>query len=352
VKSSVPVTTSRVAGFTSTATVLRAAAVGTINDLKLWLVRVAVGHLLALLLVVVGAGYVLQADDSPVVPKAASRTIEYAPAPFETARDREYFVSHRAVVPFGRATLEVPILMYHYIRVPPSPRTDIVGYNLSVSPQVFNAQMDWLAAHGYHPITFNDIRRYWERVAPLPSKPVIITLDDGYLDLYTTAFPILLSHAFTAVAYIVSGFVGEKGYVTAGEVLQLDRYGIEIAAHTVNHADLASSPAPWLTYQLVASRRWLEQLVGHPVIDMAYPSGKYNQQVVLGVGRAGYYSATTEQYGIFHSQADRYVWTRVRVAGGEPLNLFISNLGTSMPTVTITSITAQPPDRVAMLLPN
>jgi peptidoglycan/xylan/chitin deacetylase (PgdA/CDA1 family) len=251
---------------------------------------------------------------------------------------RNFYAEHLAVIPYGRKTLELPILMYHYIRVPPLKRIDPVGYNLSVAPSVFAAQMDWLAAHGYHPVTFEDVRLYWQRVTPLPSRPVIITLDDGYQDLYTTAFPILTAHGFTAVAYIVTGFVGERGYVTQEEIREMDHAGIEIGAHTVNHADLARAPQPWLTYQVSESKSWLEKLVGHHVLDMAYPSGKYNAAAILAVERTGYYSAVTEQVSLLHTQADRYAWGRVRVAGGETLALFIAGLGPIMPSVTIARV--------------
>jgi peptidoglycan/xylan/chitin deacetylase (PgdA/CDA1 family) len=304
------------------------------------------------MVVLAGACYLLQTDDTPMPAPPDSDVaspVDYYPTLQPAVGDRDFYVTHRAVVAYGRTELELPILMYHYIRTPPSPRRDLVGYNLSTSPTVFAQQMDWLGTHSYHPITFNDVRLYWQRVQPLPSKPVIITLDDGYRDLYTTAFPILVSHGFTAVAYIVSGFVGLNGYVSRDQIMQMDQYGFEIAAHTVNHANLAKASDPWLTYQLVESKRWLEKLVGHPVLDMAYPSGKYNQQTVLAVARAGYYSATTEQYGIWHTQNDRYVWTRVRVGGGEPMNMFISSLGPSMPTVTITSFPTVP-GRAGMLL--
>ncbi|HEY7200278.1 MAG TPA: hypothetical protein VIC57_08715, partial [Candidatus Dormibacteraeota bacterium] len=62
-------------------------------------------------------------------------------------------------VPAGRAAIRVPILMYHYIRYNPDPR-DVLGFNLSVTPSDFARQMDWLAANGYHPIDFDDLRGY------------------------------------------------------------------------------------------------------------------------------------------------------------------------------------------------
>jgi peptidoglycan/xylan/chitin deacetylase (PgdA/CDA1 family) len=286
-------------------------------------------------------GLVLVDDSPPPQPPAGSQAPDFG-APEGRPPGREVFADRETFVPFGRTTLELPILLYHYIRVPPARKVDPVGYNLSVSPQQFGAQMDWLAAHGYHTVTFADLRQYWRRVTPLPSRPVIITLDDGYEDLYTAAFPILASHGFTAVAYIVTGFVGNPRYVTKDEILQMDRYGIEIGAHTVNHTDLARASEPWLTYQVVQSKAWLEKLVGHSVPDMAYPSGKFDAQVVAAVERAGYYSAVTEDLTYLHSQADRYVWGRVRVSAGESMSMFVSNLGPIMPSVTIKTTVVEP----------
>lgn len=291
------------------------------------------------------AGYMLQAEDSarPVVaappPKAA--VIE----PILTVQGtggREYFMYRHEVVPMGAGVLRLPILMYHYIRTPPSIRTDLLGYRLSVSPGDFQAQMDWLYANHYHPVTFDQVRAYFAGRAPLPSRPVVITLDDGYADLYTTAFPILEAHGFTAVAYIVSGFVDRGRYVTHDQVLQMDRAGIEIASHTVDHADMALASYGMATYQLVQSKHWLENLVGHPVVDFAYPSGKYSIATIQLLGQFGYDTAVVEDGPSMHGRADRYTWGRVRVGGGESLNEFIANLGVPMASVTISSLDIRP----------
>ena len=251
---------------------------------------------------------------------------------------REYFVSRRVreVVPTGAGTITMPILLYHYVRTPPSMLTDLVGYKLSVSPADFTAQMDWLATNRYHPVDFNDVRAYFAGTAPLPSKPVVITFDDGYADLFTTAFPILSAHRFKAVAYIVSSFVGQSRYVTKDQILEMDRGGVEIASHTVDHPNLARSSVGSTMYQLVESRRWLEQLVGHPVVDFAYPSGRASPGVVSALSAAGYDTAVTEQLSLMHGRYDRFMWTRVRVGGGESMADFISSLGPSMASVKVT----------------
>jgi len=253
---------------------------------------------------------------------------------------REYFTWRRVreVVPTGAQTLTMPILMYHYVRTPPSMFADLMGYKLSVSPEDFNAQMDWLAVNRYHPVDFNDMRAYFAGTTPLPSKPVVITFDDGYQDLYHNAFPILAAHRFKAVAYIVSSFVGQPRYVTKDQILEMDRAGIQIASHTVDHPNLARSSFGSTMYQLVESKRWLEQLVGHPVVDFAYPSGKASAAVVTALGIAGYDTATTEQVSLSHSRFDRYMWTRVRVGGGESLTDFAASLGPSMTSVKVTDM--------------
>src|SRR5947209_6634870 len=311
-----------------------------VDDLKLTTVRHVAARAGVVVVLLAAAGYLLQAGDSMPKPYVSP-----APQPQQALSSQPpvagpvYLISHDSVVPLGARSIRLPILMYHYIRTPPSTRTDPLGYRLSVSPIVFQSQMDWLSAHGYHAITFNQVRAYFAGTSALPAKPVVISVDDGHADLYTTAFPILQSHHFTAVAYIVSGFINRAGYVTSDEVVQLDRAGIEIGSHTVSHPDLAHLSFASAMFQVVESKRVLEGLVGHPVVDFAYPSGRYDAETVEALVKAGYDTAvTTADYPVAHSLQNRYTWSRVRVTGGEPLPAFITSLGPSMHTVTTTHL--------------
>lgn len=232
-----------------------------------------------------------------------------------------------AVVPAGRQTVQVPILMYHYIRVPPDPGADRLGYNLSVSPEEFARQMDLLAQQGFHPITMAQLQGYLQGGSALPDRPVVLTFDDGYSDLYTEAFPVLRRHGFKAVAYIVSGFVGAAGRnVTADQIREMDAYGIEIGAHTFSHADLTKLGPDQLQAEVAGSKAQLEALVGHPVTAFCYPAGRFSQTAVEAVQAAGFGSATTTQEGVTHAFADRYTWSRIRVSGGESLGDFAAAL--------------------------
>jgi peptidoglycan/xylan/chitin deacetylase (PgdA/CDA1 family) len=238
------------------------------------------------------------------------------------------------MIPPGRGAVNVPILMYHYIRVNPNP-FDRLGFGLSVTPADFEAQMTWLAANGYHTIDLQDLEGYLAGARSLPPRPVVLTFDDGYEDFYTTAYPILKAHHFTAVSYVVTGFLGAPRYLTAAQVVELDAAGIEIGAHTVSHADLTRLGAANARHEIADSKAMLEGLLKHPVLDFCYPSGRLNGAVALEVQAAGFRSATTTAIGTTHSAGDRFSWTRVRVEGGESLATFVQRLGPEEPAIPI-----------------
>jgi peptidoglycan/xylan/chitin deacetylase (PgdA/CDA1 family) len=239
------------------------------------------------------------------------------------------------VVPPGRPEIRVPILEYHYVRVNPDPR-DRLGYNLSVTPPDFAVQMDWLRASGYHPVAMSDLRDYFQASRPLPSRPVVLTFDDGYEDFYTTAMPILQAHDFTAVAYLVPGFLNRPRYLSTDQVQAIDQAGMEVAAHTMHHVNLTKASPAELVLEIDGSRNALEQIVDHPVLDFCYPSGEFDAAVVAATQKAGFLSATTEMPGTGHTWASRLTWTRVRVMGGENLKQFVTSLGQAEPTVAAT----------------
>lgn len=245
------------------------------------------------------------------------------------------------VVPAGRPAVKVPILMYHYVRPAPDPNGDRIGWGLSTPPADFRQQMDYLDQNGYHPITLVELREYLAGMRTLPNKPVVLTFDDGYEDFYSQAYPVLRLHNFRAVAYVVSGFIGRSSNLSAAQIKELDAYGIEIGAHTVDHVDLTQSTAGGLAYEVKGSKDTLEVLLGHPVPDFCYPSGKFDARVVAAVQAAGFQSATTTQTGSVHSVADRYAWSRVRVFGSESLQVFadgLSQFETGAPPAAMTPI--------------
>jgi peptidoglycan/xylan/chitin deacetylase (PgdA/CDA1 family) len=294
------------------------------------------GRAFAAIMLVAASATALMISDTELAPVAVAPVV-HAGVPVALPDPNDRVVRrgvNEGIIPLGRTRIYLPILTYHYIRDLKKPY-DQLSFNLSVTPANFTLQMQYLWSHGYHPVTFDDVRAYFGGQRPLPSKPVVITIDDGYRDLYTTAYPILQKFGFRAVAYIVSSFVDRPRYVTSAMILDLVQNGFEIADHTVDHADIARESVPVITYEVVESKQFLEKLIGSPVVDFAYPSGKFNLTDMQVLHDRGYSTATTEQDGTSRTWDTRYAWPRTRVGGGESLADFIKSLGPVEPFVIV-----------------
>lgn len=106
----------------------------------------------------------------------------------------------------GGSTL--PILRYHSV----STRTTYCSPSIAVTPEAFRDQMAYLAAH-YRVMRLDEIVRHLEDGRPFPAKATTITFDDGYLDNYDVALPILAAHGLTATFYVAtSAILGRESF--------------------------------------------------------------------------------------------------------------------------------------------
>src|SRR2546428_1987635 len=136
--------------------------------------------------------------------------------------------------------------------------------------------MQYLADDGFHVIPLHQAVVAIQHHSALPSRPVVLTFDDGYTDFFATAIPMLQSHGFTATSFVISGRMGWGGYMTPSQIVAADGMGFTIGAHTVDHVALAAQPATRASWEIRQSRLTLEGLLGHPVRDFAYPYGSFH----------------------------------------------------------------------------
>ncbi len=228
-----------------------------------------------------------------------------------------------------RAPRHVPILMHHYIRVNPDPK-DRLGADLSVRPELFAAQMAWLASHGYHTVTLGQVIAAWQG-ASLPANPIVVTFDDGYEDVYAEAFATMRRYAFVGVAFVVTGFIGRQGYATVSELREMRDHGWEIGSHSQSHVDLTKLGAAALRYETEGAAIRLDELVGQRPISFAYPAGRFNPWAERAVASAGYSDAVTTQWGIADMQSDRMALPRLRIRGSMDLSSFATLLSSMRP---------------------
>src|SRR5208283_5058442 len=106
--------------------------------------------------------------------------------------------------------MKFPILAYHNI-LPMTQIESIYNKNYVLEDLKFEQQMKYLWDNGYSSIDFNDLKNCLDSSYSLPTKPVMITFDDGCLDNYQIAFPILKRYNLKAAFFIVTDSVGQKG---------------------------------------------------------------------------------------------------------------------------------------------
>ena len=203
---------------------------------------------------------------------------------------------------------DVKVLVLNYHMVNP------MVISLAIDPTDFEWQMKYLVDHGYHTISTDEIYDFIEGKGALPDRPVLITFDDGYVDNYTNAYPILKKYNLKATIFIVTGFVSSrKGYLTWDQLREMEQHGIMAQSHTVTHAPLPELPDERIREELVESKRTAEAELGHPIDFIAYPTGAHDLHIVSIAKAAGYRGGFTVKYGNVDRSSNVYAMERVPV---------------------------------------
>ena len=213
-------------------------------------------------------------------------------------------------------TARVPILMYHYLSVPPA-NANIYRQDLSVSPDLFATHLDAMQQAGYTSISLYDLLAHLTRGAPLPEKPVVITFDDGYRDNYENAFPLLQQRGMVASFFVVTDFVDEQRpeYFTWDMLREMAAAGMSIESHGRNHVSLEGKNADYLVWQALGSLETIQHELGVRPRFVSYPAGEYDQAVIDIFRSANFWAGLTTKQGATHSSDDLFQLHRVRVRG-------------------------------------
>ncbi len=201
--------------------------------------------------------------------------------------------------------------MYHVLASPP-PTAPYA--QLYVPPRDFTAEMAWLARSGYTAVTLQRVYDHWTRDVPLPSRPIVISFDDGYLSQYTVGFATLRKYHWPGVLNLEVAFLRTRFGMLPWRVRNLIGAGWEIDAHTLTHPDLTRIDDAQLWNEVSGSRATLQWKFRIPVDFFCYPSGKYDARVIDAVRRAGFSGATTTNEGLGEAP-DYFPLRRIRVDG-------------------------------------
>jgi len=187
----------------------------------------------------------------------------------------------RGIVAAASLTLHVPILEYH--RIVPSAEAGRSLPGLVVPPETFAAQLEGVAAAGWHTITMATLADDLQAGVKPPPKTFVITMDDGWDDGYAYAFPILQQHGFVATYFVIAGRIDLSGFLTSAHVRSLVAAGDEIGDHTMSHFNLTGGSAATRQYEVDAAAARIAQVSGQWPESLAYPGGHENAQAAASV---------------------------------------------------------------------
>ena len=225
------------------------------------------------------------------------------------------------------------ILMYHIIDEPLS--REEARY--CCRPEAFARQMEYILHH-YRPISLPRLLRGLENPAEIPYKAITITFDDGFLGVWTHAFPILQRLGIPATLFMVSHRIGgdndwmhTRGFprrplMDLEQIREMDRAGVVVGSHSCTHPRLPELNEERLREETSASKKRLEDLLGKPVEHFAYPYGLEDPRVRDAVRSAGYGSACSIRSGFNRPDVDPFLLRRIDVYGQDSLWRFRQKL--------------------------
>jgi glycosyltransferase involved in cell wall biosynthesis/peptidoglycan/xylan/chitin deacetylase (PgdA/CDA1 family) len=228
-----------------------------------------------------------------------------------------------------RLTCGPVILMYHAFGAPGEPPSRYI-----VPVRRFARQMAWLKWRGYHILSLEEFLCYRREHSLPPARSVVITIDDGYVDTRTLAYPVLRRYGFPATIFLISGLVGATnrwdGYgelagrplLSWSDIREMLHDGIRFGAHSRTHALLTAISPSRVEDEVDGSRADLERELGLPILTFAYPYGEYDPLSQMAVERAGFLGACSAHDGVNAPAVSQYALRRVEVRGPDSLATF------------------------------
>ncbi len=187
----------------------------------------------------------------------------------------------------------VPMLYYHSVN--PSEANEII-----ISPEKLKNQLMLIKNLGYNTITIDELNDYLTSNKTIPEKSIVISFDDGYMDNYTYAFPILKELNMKATIFLITSGIDDGYYLSSDQIKEMASYGIDFESHTVSHKKLDTLTYEEQLSELKNSKITLENLLNKKINTIAYPFGAYNEDTIKAAKEANYTLAFTTKYGNIH----------------------------------------------------
>jgi peptidoglycan/xylan/chitin deacetylase (PgdA/CDA1 family) len=205
-------------------------------------------------------------------------------------------------------------LVYHTICARDAP----LAANIDISPGRFEAHMRWLAKRPQRVVTLR---------ASLSASPkedlIAITFDDGYRDNLTVALPILEKYQLPMTLFVAAGFIGSDGYLTADDIRTMASHPlVTIGSHGFSHRHSTMLSMTDARFELVESKKMLEEITKNKIDLLAYPYGDCNSEIE-GLSRDCGYAAAWSVWSERNTEFSRW---RVPLGRNDNLLRFIAKV--------------------------
>lgn len=213
----------------------------------------------------------------------------------------------------------IPIFMYHWIK---DDTGDYPYPENMVKIDELKKQMEYLKENNYDVIFTSEINKVQHY-----KKPVVLTFDDGWQDVYNIAFPYAKELNMKINMYVITDFVGTPGYCTLEQLKEMKESGlVEIDSHTLSHPYLAQLSEEQVKKELEESKAYLKENLGIESLVICYPSGSQNT-MVQNVAKENYKYGLLMDGGVFNYNSDNsnlYAIERIYARRSMGLDTFIN----------------------------
>lgn len=217
--------------------------------------------------------------------------------------------------------LKVPIILYHHVE-PLALATKEHRAPLTVDSKYFEQHISYIVASGYTTISIDQLANALINHQKLPAKTIGITLDDGYQDAYSYAYPIAKKYNVILNLMIPSGLIGNPGFLTWDQLREMVNSGLVFAYdHTWSHYSLGAAPKLKAEMEILTAKKQLVDQLGRSVDIFAYPYGSRSNLVTDILRSNGFVAALSTIPGFY--QCDSFIYSLHRNhIGGAPLSSY------------------------------
>lgn len=219
---------------------------------------------------------------------------------------------------------KVPTLMYHSI-------TDDMAYIEypinAVSPLDFEKQLKYISENEYQTIFFEDLDNLGKY-----TRPIMLTFDDGFIDFYKEAFPLLKKYNQKATLFMIVGYISCENYCTVEQLKEMEESGlVDVQVHTQSHQNLTTIIGEKLESEVVGSKKILSEYLNNKKLNaLCYPYGAYNKKVSELVEKNYLYAITMDE-GCYDTKLHTLQEIpRYTIPRGISLNQFVNYISKSM----------------------